>query len=120
MKPLIISLTLILTTFAPYAERITATEAKNHIGETATVCGVVASATYASRSRGKPTFLNLDRPYPNHIFIALIWSEDRPKFGQPEVRLRGKRICVTGRIEEYRGIPEIILRNRGQLKVENQ
>jgi hypothetical protein len=38
------------------AQSITASEAKNHIGETATVCGKVVSTHYASRSRGQPTF----------------------------------------------------------------
>jgi DNA/RNA endonuclease YhcR with UshA esterase domain len=90
------------------AETITASEAKNHIGETATVCGKVASTKYAASSRGRPTFLNLDRPYPDQIFTVLIWGSDRPKFGQPEETYRGKDICVTGKIKEYRGVPEII------------
>jgi len=47
---------------------ISPAEAAKHIGEKATVCGVVASARYASRSKGQPTFLNLDKPYPNQIF----------------------------------------------------
>jgi len=98
--------------------KIPASEAKNHLGQTATVCGVVASARYADSAKGKPTFLNLDKPYPNAIFTAVIWEADRPKFGQPETELKDKRICVTGKIEEYRGGPEIILRGRGQLKVE--
>jgi hypothetical protein len=42
--------------------KITASEAKNHIGERATVCGHVASIRYADRSKGQPTFLNLDEP----------------------------------------------------------
>src|SRR5438445_539843 len=45
-------------------ERISPTDAANYIGKPATVCGQVASATFAARSRGRPTFLNLDRPYP--------------------------------------------------------
>lgn len=117
MKPLMIALALAFTpTLA--IDKLTASEAKDHIGRTATVCGVVASAAYASRSKGKPTFLNLDRPYPNPIFIALIWEEDRPKFGQPETELKGKRICVTGKIKSYKGTPEIVLRDRSQLKMD--
>jgi hypothetical protein len=50
---------------------ISAAEAKNHIGEKGTVCGEVASTHYASRSRGKPTFINLDKPYPNQIFTGV-------------------------------------------------
>jgi DNA/RNA endonuclease YhcR with UshA esterase domain len=103
---------------AQKANRLTASEAKNHVGKTATVCGLVASAKYAMRSKGKPTFLNLDKSYPNPIFITLIWEEDRPKFGTPETDLKGKRICVTGNIESYRGTPQIVLPDRGQLEVE--
>ncbi len=50
-----------------------------------------------------PTFINLDRAYPNQLFTALIWGSDRPKFGDPEVTYSGRRICVTGTIGAYRG-----------------
>ena len=53
-------------------ERISPAEAAKYVGKTATVCGQVASANFSARSRRRPTFLNLDRPYPNHIFTALI------------------------------------------------
>jgi len=72
----------------------------------------VAAANYAARSKGQPTFLNLDEPYPRQIFIALIWGDDRPKFGQPETELKDRRICVTGLIEQYQGTPQIVLRER--------
>lgn len=95
---------------------LSAAEAANHVGETATVCGIVASAKYATSSRGSPTFLNLDRPYPNHVFTALIWEEDRPKFQRaPESHL-GERICVDGAISNYRGRPQIIITNPKQLR----
>ena len=41
----------------------------------------VASAHYAERSKGQPTFINLDKPYPNAPFTVLIWGSDRGKFG---------------------------------------
>jgi hypothetical protein len=59
---------------AASAETIAASEAKNHIGEKATVCGKVVSAHYAARSRSQPTFLNLDKPYPQQIFTIVIRS----------------------------------------------
>jgi DNA/RNA endonuclease YhcR with UshA esterase domain len=98
------------------AQSISAEEAANHIGQEATVCGSVASARYASRSRGKPTFLNLSAPYPRQIFIVVIWGEDRGKFGQPETTYTGERICVTGRIALYRRMPEIIIRDPAMLR----
>lgn len=73
-------------------------EAKDHIGETATVCGTVASTRYSTSTRGQPTFLNFDKPYPNQIFTVLIWGNNRSKFGTPEADYKGKEICVTGKI----------------------
>ncbi len=94
------------------AQTISATDAKNHIGEKATVCGKVASERTATSIRGEPTFINLDTAYPNQIFTVLIWGEDRPNVGTlpPE----GSRVCVTGMIQEYRNTPEIVVRNNSQ------
>src|SRR5262245_6692360 len=73
---------------------ITPAAAKNYIGKSETVCGQVASANYAPRNRGRPTFLNLDRAYPNHIFTVVIWGNDRVNFRDaPERAYDGKRIC---------------------------
>lgn len=96
---------------------IAASQAKDHIGETATVCGQVASAHYADRSRGNPTFINLDKPYPSQVFTIVIWGEDRAKFGTPEETYRDKNICVTGKITLYRGSPETIAREPSQIKL---
>lgn len=48
-----------------YGATYTTEEASGHIGENATVCGIVSSGYYARSSRGKPTFINLDGRYPN-------------------------------------------------------
>ena len=81
---------------------ISASEAKRHVGEKATVCGRVASARYAMKSSGSPTFINLDRAYPNQIFTIVIWGSDRQKFKDPETSFRGKNVCVNGEITLYR------------------
>jgi hypothetical protein len=96
-------------------KKLTTAEAKNHVGEQATVCGRVAGGRYAATSRGKPTFLDLDKPYPGQLFTVLIWGENRAKFGAPEETFRNKNICVTGQIQSYRGEPEIIASNPAQL-----
>ena len=57
-------------------ETITAADAENYVGQKATVCGIVVSATFSGRSKGQPTFLNLDQPYPRQIFTAVIWGKD--------------------------------------------
>ena len=101
----------------PQVKRLTAAGAKDHIGEKATVCGKVASTRYAATTRGKPTFLNLDKPYPSQVFTVLIWGESREKFGAPEEMYRDKEICVTGRITEYRNVPEIVVSEPRSIEV---
>jgi len=85
------------------AQTIAAADAKNHIGEKATVCGKVADERTATSSRGEPTFINLDSTYPNQVFTILIWSEDRKNVGElPKV---GAHACASGVIQAYRGVP---------------
>jgi DNA/RNA endonuclease YhcR with UshA esterase domain len=96
--------------------QLTTADAKAHIGEQATVCGVVKSARWASSSNRKPTFLNLDEPYPKQAFTVVIFEENRGKFTPaPEDRFKDKRICVSGKIEEFRGTPEIVVTAPAQI-----
>lgn len=95
------------------AQTITAADAKNHVGEKATVCGRVADERTATSSRGEPTFINLDSAYPNQVFTILIWGEDRKNVGEmPRV---GAHTCASGMIQAYRGVPEIVVRSGEQL-----
>ena len=95
------------------AQTITAADAKSHIGEKATVCGKVAGERTATSSRGEPTFVNLDSTYPNQVFTILIWGDDRKNVGElPRV---GAHACASGVIQDYRGVPEIVVKNGDQL-----
>lgn len=106
---------MVIMPLAAQAASLRPGDAASHVGETETVCGMVASVHFAFRSRGQPTFLNLGRAYPNQEFTAVIWGEDRPKFGKPE-SLAGHNVCVTGPITLYRGRPEVILQSTAQLQ----
>jgi hypothetical protein len=96
---------------------LTPGEAPGHVGETATVCGVVVSTRYAAGTKGQPTFLNFDLPYPRQVFTVLIWGSDRPKFGTPETTLMGRRACASGTIQSYKGKAEIVATDPRQLVV---
>ncbi len=100
--------------------RITAAAAAQHAGEQVKVCGLVAGAKYAERSRGKPTFLDFEKPHPAEVFKVVIWGSDRGKFKQPpETTYDRQQVCVTGRIELYHGSPEIIVRSPSQLALDD-
>lgn len=95
MKSVMLATILLLLTAT-----LTPAEARNHIGQQATVCGLVTHTHYAQRSRGKPTFLNFGKD-----FTVVIWSQNRQ--GVPERTYREKRTCATGRIETYRGVAQM-------------
>jgi hypothetical protein len=93
-------------------------KARTMVGRVATVQGRVAGTHYAASSNGSPTFLNLGVDYPNpNRFVVLIWSENRAAFGTPEVRYRGRTICVRGLVANYQGVPEIVARTTSQIKI---
>lgn len=100
---------------------VPAQEAGRYVGSTVTVCDSVASATFAARSRGQPTFINLARPYPNQVFTVVVWGDDRDRFPVPPDRAyRNRRICVTGRVTTYRGTPQIVVRGPAAVRVEGR
>jgi micrococcal nuclease len=65
--------------------------------------------------QSQPTLLDLGKPSPNALFSGVIYGDYRAKFGTLETGLRGKRICVTGKISDYHGKPEIVLTDPSQL-----
>jgi hypothetical protein len=99
-------------------QKIPASEASHHVGESAWVCGHVASAAFFASTKGRPTFINLDRPYPDQTFTVVVWEAARSRFDVPPERLLdGKTICVRGTIETYRGKPQIVVDDPGQIEI---
>lgn len=112
MKTVLHIVVLLLCASVGQAQTLTAAQAKAHEGQVATVCGTVASEHTAMRSRGVPTFINLDAAYPAEIFTILIWGDDRRDVGVfPPM---GSHVCSTGLIRDYRGVPEMVVRSKRQ------
>jgi len=97
-------------------DAITTEDAAKFLGLQKTVCGKVVSSHYAARAKGKPTFMNLYKPYPNEIFTVLIWGSNRGKFEKPPREMyAGKEVCVTGTIKRYHGYPLIVVDQPSQI-----
>lgn len=95
---------------------ITPDRAPAHIGETVTVRGKVYSTKLLSNG---PTFINMEAGYPDNPFTAVIMFDKRSSFSyKPEEYLKGKTICVTGTIKNYKEKPEITVNKEGQIKVQ--
>jgi hypothetical protein len=119
-KSILVAFTLtVLCGYSAFGESasLTPEQAAGHVGESATVCGMVVSATYAAQAPMAPTFLDLGKPYPMQTFTAVIFGTDRSKFGAPDLSMRDKLVCVTGEIFLFQGTPEIALRDPAQLIV---
>jgi DNA/RNA endonuclease YhcR with UshA esterase domain len=99
-------LCLLISTGFLQAQTIPASEASKHIGEQATVCGQIVSKHTAESVSGKPTFVDLDHAFPHQSFTLVIWENDKSKVG--ELPSTGT-VCVTGKITEYKGTPQIVL-----------
>jgi len=96
------------------ADPIPATQATQHVGETATVVGVLNG--YRFRGPKRPSYLNIDGEYPNNAFTAVIFAGDAGKF--PNMKpLLGKTLAITGTIELHDGKPEIVLKDISQVQV---
>ena len=106
---------VILQTAYPQ-NKIKTSEAENYIGKIEIVEGF---ANQIYHSRGGTCFIDMDGDYPNNVFTAVIFKSDLKKFKDID-EYEGKEIEVKGIIKEYRGKPEIILKNKSQIQIIEQ
>ncbi len=96
--------------------RFNTTQAKYHIGQTATICGTVVSTRRTKKANA--VYLNLDRNHPNQEFYATIWDYNGPNFHyDPVTYLQNKQVCITGKISIYDDIPRISVNNENAIEL---
>ncbi len=99
-------------------KKINTLQAKEYIGKEACVCGKVVSTKYVENGKSNPTYINLDKKFPDQVFTLIIYGNDRSNFSYtPEDFLKGKTICVKGQVGEFKGIPQIIANKEKQIEV---
>ncbi|HUJ99895.1 MAG TPA: hypothetical protein VLV85_16720 [Stellaceae bacterium] len=106
---------LLLQAWPAVAATLTAEAAGRHVGETATVCGTVASA-HLPQSARESILIDLDKRYPDQIFTIVILGRDRARFGTLDKSLLGQHLCATAPIQLYRGRPEMVVQDPAQLQ----
>ena len=94
---------------------IPANEAPAHVGEYATVEGVVAKLF---TSKAGNTFLNIGASYPSQTFTGWIPPASPVSKSPVLTGIEGRHVKITGRIEMYKGKPEIRINTASQLEVE--
>ena len=94
---------------------IKASEAKDWIDREVIVEGKIID-TYKYKETS--IFLNFCKAYPEQCFTGLIWSSDWPKFPEgPQEYYREKTVRIRGKIIEYKGALEIILKDPDQIEI---
>jgi DNA/RNA endonuclease YhcR with UshA esterase domain len=119
MKSLIILLfSLFCITGIKAQTSIKLEEVSKHVGDSVTVCGLVADMRYFENSKNKPTLLNIGAKHPDAPLTVVIWENARVLFTEKVEDLRNKNICITGRIILYKEKPEIIIDKPEQIVVQ--
>jgi hypothetical protein len=89
-------------------------EAAAHIGETATVEGIVSSTHLDDRSG--EGFINMGALYPKQAFVGFVPPSAINRIGELR-RYDGKTVGITGVIRDYKGRPEIIITGLQQIQL---
>lgn len=82
---------------------------KTNSNKEVTICGTVVSTKLSNKGN---IFINLDRAFPNQVFTVSIFADKVKNFPyKPEEYLKGKTICVTGKVSDYNGTPSMNVEN---------
>jgi hypothetical protein len=108
---------LLLTAAYCQAAPILPEEAKNHVGDSVSVRGLVEQVSVSKKGHA---FLNFGGHYPNQIFTGFVPAQNVAKVGGEEFlrSLAGSPITLTGKIELYKGRPEIVISSPEQIAKE--
>ena len=110
MKKTVFALLLLAT--PAFAVTYTPAEAARHVGETATVSGVVS--VYAAQSG--VIFIDMGGAGRTAPFSGFVNKDNVAKFPNASA-WSGKTLELTGKIETYQGKAEIVLTDPGQVVV---
>jgi endonuclease G, mitochondrial len=92
-------------------------ESKLFVGkqQRVSICGTVVSSRLSAKGN---IFLNLDKGFPNQVFTVTIFKSNTNNFSyQPHTVLKGRQICVTGRISEFNGVPSMVIENEKSITI---
>jgi exonuclease VII large subunit len=113
MKYILLVITFCLSALnLSYAQdTISASQTKDFVGEFKYVKGSVAEV---STSKSGTTYINFEDKYPNSIFSAVIFKDNKDAFDLAILN-KCKNIIIYGKIELYKDKPQIVLNEAKQI-----
>ena len=117
MKTLLLLITICISQFA-FSQTVPLDSVRFYEGKTITICSKVQS-TFLTKGDKQTTYINFGNPYPNTTFTAVIFASDSANFEYiPSIFLKDKNVCISGKLEIYKGKPEIIVKSQQQIVIE--
>jgi hypothetical protein len=113
IKGFILALGFLLLATPVVATTIPASDASTHVGQLATVEGVVAEVKIRLN---RTTYIDIGGRYPKQAISGVIFARDASAVGDV-TGLSGNRIRIIGTIYLFRGYPEIMITSRNQLQI---
>ena len=102
---------VLLASCTALAECVRIEEAAKHVGKEACVAGRVVKVNQSNRGNWYLDFCANYRECPFSVYIA---EKDAKKLGDLKA-LEGQDVTIYGKVKEYNGRPEIVLRDKRQL-----
>jgi DNA/RNA endonuclease YhcR with UshA esterase domain len=117
MKIVAVLLLSLVSLYSNAQKEIKLADIKDHIGDSIQVRGSVYGVRYLANAKNTPTFISLGAAYPDQLLTVVIWGDVRQQIPyKPEQVITGHgEITVFGKVEEYKGKPQITIRNADQL-----
>ena len=92
-----------------------------HIGDSVRFCSKVYSTRYFEQSENRPTLLDVNSSFSAQALTTVIWGEDRKVFNDaPEMMYNNKDVCINGVVELVNNAPQIVIRKRDQIRINNE
>jgi len=119
MKKIFAFFFLLLSLGACAQAEIKLDQVKNHVGDSVKVRGKIFGVRFLETATNKPTFINIGAAYPDQVLTVLIPFETRKILGyKPEdKKFEHGMAVVTGKVELYKGKPQIIIKDPNQLAI---
>lgn len=93
--------------------------ARDRVGEVVAIAGPVARVAIRDDVRGRPVFITIGQAFPSRQRVDLvIWQREREEFlPLLEQGLEGHEVCAFANVVQREGVPQMVLRDRGELRL---
>lgn len=109
---------LFISLYGAAQNKISVGEAAKHIGEVVTICDKINETEFAENLKAPVTFLKMGGGFFTHKLNIVINFKDRKNFTEkPEAYYLEKDVCITGKVVELNGKPQIIISKPTEIQI---